>query len=78
LRFNCLEMCLFLNHDSEILAHVCLLVDGHGSHINVDFMWECKQNNIQLCLLPPYTSHILQLLDLSCFGLDKQRYRADI
>jgi hypothetical protein len=55
-----------------------LIVDGHGSHIGTDFMWECKQNNIQICFLPAHTSHILQPLDLGCFGPEKRRYRAEI
>ena len=55
-----------------------LVMDGHGSLISVDFMWECKQNNIQLCFLPAHTSHILQPLDLSCFGPEKRYYRAEI
>jgi hypothetical protein len=40
-------------------------------------MWECQQNNIQLCFLPPHTFHILQPLDLGCFGPEKRRYRED-
>jgi len=55
-----------------------LVMDGHGSHISVDFMWECKQNNIQLCFLPAHTSHILQPLDLGCFGPEKRHYRTEI
>jgi hypothetical protein len=60
-------------HDS---IHTQLLViDSHGSYISVDFMWDCRQNNIQLCFLPPHTSHILQPLG---FSPDKRRYRAEI
>jgi hypothetical protein len=55
-----------------------LVIDGHGSHVSIDFMWECRQNNIQLCFLPPHTSHILQPLDLGCFGPEKRRYREEI
>jgi len=55
-----------------------LVIDGHGGHVNIDFMWECRQNNIQLCFLPPHTSHILQPLDLGCFGPEKRRYREEI
>ncbi|KAI1002391.1 hypothetical protein K3495_g5811 [Podosphaera aphanis] len=52
-----------------------LLVDGHGSHTNVDFQWECYQNKAHLIYMPPHTSHILQPLDLSCFSPLKARYR---
>ena len=55
-----------------------LLLDGHGSHICADFMWECKQNKVHCIYLPAHTSHILQPLDLSCFSPLKTRYRKEI
>jgi hypothetical protein len=55
-----------------------LLVDGHGSHATIEFMWECRQNNVHLVYLPPHSSHVLQPLDLACFGPFKSRYRAQI
>jgi hypothetical protein len=55
-----------------------LLLDGHGSHVSIDFLWQCRQSNIQLIFLPPHTSHVLQPLDLSCFSPIKSRYRSQI
>ena len=55
-----------------------LLLDGHGSHIPIDFMWACKQNRIQLLYLLPHASHVLQLLDLAPFSVVKSRYREQI
>ncbi|KAI1008083.1 hypothetical protein K3495_g153 [Podosphaera aphanis] len=52
-----------------------LLVDGHGSHTNVNFQWECYKNKVHRVYMPPHTSHILQPLDLSCFSPLKARYR---
>jgi 4-hydroxybenzoate polyprenyltransferase len=52
-----------------------LILDGHGSHETLEFMWECYSNNIYLLFLPPHTSHVLQLLDLSVFFPLKQAYR---
>ena len=52
-----------------------LLLDGHGSHDNVDFLWQCKQNRVHVVFEPPHTSHILQPLDLTCFSPLKSRYR---
>ncbi|KAJ3552019.1 hypothetical protein NPX13_g11219 [Xylaria arbuscula] len=52
-----------------------LILDGHGSHITVDFMWECYQNNIQLLYLPPHASHVLQPLDVAVFSPLKTAYR---
>ncbi|OCK75852.1 CENP-B protein [Lepidopterella palustris CBS 459.81] len=55
-----------------------LILDGHGSHISIEFLWLCKQENVQLVFLPPHSSYILQPLDLSCFSPLKSRYRSQI
>ncbi|KAI0997886.1 hypothetical protein K3495_g10303 [Podosphaera aphanis] len=52
-----------------------LLVGGHGIHDNVEFLWECKQNQVHVIFEPPRTPHILQLLDLVSFSPLKSRYR---
>lgn len=49
-------------------------LDGHGSHVSVEFIWTCRQNNIRLLYLPPYSSHILQSLDLATFSVVKSWY----
>src|SRR5262245_9462876 len=55
-----------------------LILNGHGSHISVDFLWMCKQNKVALVFLLAYSSHVLQPLDLSCFSPIKTRYRQSI
>jgi hypothetical protein len=55
-----------------------LILDGHGSHIPVDFMWSCRQNKVWLLYLPPHASHILQPLDLAPFSVVKSKYRNEI
>ncbi|USP74411.1 hypothetical protein yc1106_01685 [Curvularia clavata] len=55
-----------------------LLLDGHGSHTPIDFMWLCKVNRIQLLYLPAHASHLLQPLDLAPFSVLKSRYRNQI
>ena len=45
-----------------------LICDGHDSHINGFFISFCMANDIQLLILPPYTSHMLQPLDVAIFG----------
>jgi DDE superfamily endonuclease/Tc5 transposase DNA-binding domain/helix-turn-helix, Psq domain len=55
-----------------------LLLDGHGSHVPTDFMYECEVNNIKLIYLPAHSSHVLQPLDLSVFSLIKSHYRKEI
>jgi hypothetical protein len=55
-----------------------LVLDGHGSHETVDFMYLCFQHNIHLLYLPPHPSHVLQPLDLSVFSPLKHSYRKQI
>ena len=45
-----------------------LICDGHGSHLTGLFIEYCINNNIQLLVLPPHTSHMLQPLDVAIFG----------
>jgi len=52
-----------------------LIIDGHGSHVTVDYMWETYSNTIHIIYLPAHTSHVLQPLDLSCFSVLKKAYR---
>lgn len=55
--------------------HRLLVLDGHGSHVTDEFMWQCYLNNIYVIYLPAHTSHILQPLDLSIFSPLKTAYR---
>lgn len=45
-----------------------LLVDGHGSHMNMKFIEWCDQHNILLAVYPPHSTHRLQPLDVSLFN----------
>jgi hypothetical protein len=44
-----------------------LTLDGHSSHITANFIAYCMNNQIDLLVLPPHTSHVLQPLDISIF-----------
>ena len=44
-----------------------LILDGHSSHITAKFIAYCIDNKIDLLVLPPHTSHVLQPLDISIF-----------
>jgi len=44
-----------------------LIADGHGSHIQGDFIAYCMENKIDLMIMPPHCSHILQPLDVGVF-----------
>lgn len=47
---------------------IIVIFDGHRSHINVPVLEWAKQNNVVLFVLPAHTSHVLQPLDVACFG----------
>jgi hypothetical protein len=51
-----------------------LILDGHGSHTTPEFDEYCAQNKIITLCMPPHTSHLLQPLDVACFGPFKQAY----
>ncbi|OCK73137.1 hypothetical protein K432DRAFT_277318, partial [Lepidopterella palustris CBS 459.81] len=55
-----------------------LLLDRHGSHVDVYFVWALKQHNIWLVWLPPHTSYILHPHDISGFSPIKSRYSGQI
>ena len=54
-----------------------LLLDGHGSHESVDFMYEAWINKVYLLYLPTHTSYVLQPLDVSLFSPLKHYYRQE-
>ena len=44
-----------------------LILDGHGSHVTMDFINYCDQNKILLAMFPPHSTHTLQPLDVVMF-----------
>jgi hypothetical protein len=55
-----------------------LLLDGHGSHLTARFIAFCIDKSIDLVVLPPHTSHILQPLDVGIFSPLKRVLSAEI
>jgi hypothetical protein len=45
-----------------------LLMDGHGSHLNLKFIDYCDSNRIILGIFPPHSTHRLQPLDVGIFS----------
>ncbi|KAG9191048.1 hypothetical protein G6011_09136 [Alternaria panax] len=41
-----------------------LLLDGHGSHVTMEFIEYCHEHKILLAVLPPHATHTLQPLDV--------------
>ena len=44
-----------------------LLLDGHGSHVTIEFIKYCHEHKILLAVLPPHATHTLQPLDVCMF-----------
>ncbi|KAI0994129.1 hypothetical protein K3495_g14054 [Podosphaera aphanis] len=44
-----------------------LVMDGHGSHVTLEFVDYCHNNKILPFLLPPHSTHLLQPLDIGVF-----------
>lgn len=55
-----------------------LVVDGHESHKSAEFKAFCKENKIITISLPHNSSHLLQPLDVGCFGPLKKAYSKEI
>ena len=53
---------------SNGLRYRLLYVDGHGSHLNMNFITWCDNNRILLAIYPPHSTHRLQPLDVSLFS----------
>ena len=45
-----------------------LIIDGHGSHLTLDFIDLARANDIIVYCLPPHTTHVLQPLDVAVYG----------
>jgi hypothetical protein len=55
-----------------------LILDGHGSHITMDFINYCDQNRILLAILPPHSTYTLQPLDVVMFKPLLTAYSAEL
>ena len=49
-------------------------MDGHESHNALHFKQYCKEKKIITLCMPPHSSHLLQPLDVGCFGPLKKAY----
>jgi hypothetical protein len=61
----------FEKHTRRGTAKRLLLLDGHESHINVEFSDWAEAHNILILALPPHSTHLMQPLDVSVFQLLK-------
>ncbi|KAK4700150.1 hypothetical protein P7C70_g6101, partial [Phenoliferia sp. Uapishka_3] len=45
-----------------------MIVDGHNSNLTLEFLESCVEKKVAILCLPAHSTHILQPLDLACFG----------
>jgi hypothetical protein len=55
-------------------AYWLLIVDSYESHNLHEFYKYCEEEKIIVLCIPPYSSHLLQLLDVGCFLPLKRAY----
>ena len=55
-----------------------LVLDGHESHISIEFEEYYKENGIIPLCLPAHSSHLTQPLNVSLFGPFKKAYSGEI
>ena len=55
---------------------VIVILDGHKCHLNVPMLQFAKKHNIIMFILPAHTSHLLQPLDVGCFGPLQKMYNS--
>lgn len=61
------EVFLLQTKPSDSEAAWILILDGHGSHININFILECLDHHVHPVFLPAKTSHIMQPLNVGVF-----------
>ncbi|XP_057315530.1 uncharacterized protein LOC130656643 [Hydractinia symbiolongicarpus] len=58
---------LFIPQTRYIQKPILLILNGHGSHLDIEMIDMLVENQIHLYCLPPHTTNILQPLDVSIF-----------
>ena len=64
--------------DRSVGCYRLLILDGHESHHSAEFMRYCEENKIITLCMPAHASHLLQPLDVGCFGPLKKAYGREI
>jgi hypothetical protein len=55
-----------------------LIMDGHSGHITGDLIALCLEKDINLLILPPHCSHLLQPLDVRVYGPIKRYHASEV
>ncbi|XP_044596677.1 uncharacterized protein LOC123273337 [Cotesia glomerata] len=57
---------------------VILYMDNHSSHLNLPLVTFCREKQIELIMLPPNSTHIMQPLDTSFFHPFKETWKKSV
>ena len=52
-----------------------LILNGHNSHVTLEIVHKCREVRLDLLILPNYTSHRLQPLDVGVFAPFKRYFK---
>ena len=63
--------------DGKVLTRI-LIVNGHASHLHYSMLSWALEQNIHVICLPSKSTHILQPLDVGCFGLLQRQYECNL
>jgi hypothetical protein len=55
-----------------------LIMDNLSSHLSLNIMEQCRENNIRLIFLPPNSTHLTQPLDVAVFAPLKKQWRKEL
>jgi hypothetical protein len=55
-----------------------LIMDGHNLHYSLQLIHRSQEDDIVILGYPPHCTHVLQGLDVMCFGPFKAAFHADI
>jgi hypothetical protein len=72
--------CVFEPHtrDKANGKHRLIILDGHRSHLTLEFMEYCSEHLIILLCLPAHTSHLTQPMDVSVVSPVKHWFRLEV
>ena len=65
----------FLKHLPEAMRPALLIIDGHDSHFDLEFMLVMKAAGVDVVQEPSNCSSVLQALDQVCFQVLKREWK---
>ena len=74
LRVAWLEHFITYIKDYRVGTQQLLIINGHKSYSSLEFQDIYKENKIYTLYMPPYSSHLLQPLNVGCFSPLKRAY----